>query len=58
MEVLLKDASPLFPPKDLVDVADGDLPEVDGAARHFTGHLDAGPKELDFSCWLAGMIQD
>ena len=58
MKVFLKNAPPLLPPKVLVDVADGDLPEVDGAARHFTGHLDAGPKELDFSCWLAGMIQD
>ena len=58
VEMLSEDAPPLLPPKVLVDVADGDLPEVDGAARHFTGHLDAGPKELDFSCWLAGMIQD
>ena len=41
MEVLLKVASPLFPPKVLVDVADGDLPEVGRAAARLASHLYA-----------------
>ena len=53
MEVLSKDAPSLLPPKVLVDVADGDLPEVGRAAHRLAGHLDAGPNKLDLGCWLA-----
>ena len=53
VEVLLKDAPPLLPPKVLVDVADGDLPEVGRAAPHLASHLDAGPKKFDLGCRLA-----
>ena len=53
MEMLLKDAPPLLPPKVLVDVADGDLPEVGSAAHRLAGHLDAGSNKLDLSCRLA-----
>ena len=41
VEVLLKDPSPLVPPKVLVDVADADLSEVCGAPRRLALHLDA-----------------
>ena len=41
VEVLLKDPSPLVPPKVLVDVADADLPEVGRAPHRLALHLDA-----------------
>ena len=53
MEVLLKHAPPLLPAKVLVDVADGDLPEVGRAAGRLAGHLNARPQKFDLSCWLA-----
>ena len=53
MKVFLKNAPPLLPPKVLVDVADGDLPEVGRAAHRLAGHLDAGSNKLDLGCWLA-----
>ena len=53
MEVLSKDAPSLLPPKVLVDVADGDLPEVGRAAHRLAGHLDAGSNKLDLGCRLA-----
>ena len=53
VEVLSKDAPSLLPPKVLVDVADGDLPEVGRAAHRLAGHLDAGSNKLDLGCRLA-----
>ena len=40
VKVLLKDAPPLLSPKLLVDVADGDLPQIARAASRLARHLD------------------
>ena len=53
MEVLSKHASPLLLPKVLVDVADGDVPEVGRAAGRLAGHHNARPQKFDLCCWLA-----
>ena len=57
MEVLLKDPSPLVPPKVLVDVADADLSEVSCAPRRLAFHLDARPEKSDLCDGLARVVQ-
>ena len=57
VEVLLKDPSPLVPPKVLVDVADADLSEVCGAPRCLALHLDARPDKSDLCGGLARVVQ-
>ena len=57
VEVLLKDPSPLVPPKVLVDVADADLPEVGRAPRRLALHLDARPDKSDLCGGLARVVQ-
>ena len=53
VEVLLKNAPPFLPAKVLVDVADGDLPEVGRAAGRLAAHLNARPQKFYLSCRLA-----